>query len=135
MGSAQDGGSDAARAAVEPHLEPGEVVRLVVTGYSGMTARVILGVTDRRVLAVRSAYWMVKGKGLMWADPLSAVKILGKPSETKVGPQGLGQKSGNVYVTLQRADGKKFVFNPRNGFFAHGGAANAKRLSDAIPIV
>jgi hypothetical protein len=82
----------------------------------------VLGVTDRRVLLVKSAYWSVRDKGLLWADPLDQVALANRPGDLYVGLA----YSGNTYVRLRRGDHSEFRLNPRTSFI---GDADGTRRS------
>ncbi|MET7637808.1 hypothetical protein [Streptomyces sp. NPDC005438] len=98
--------------AVRPHLRD-EKVRLAVSCYLGAgLSRAVLAVTDRRVLMVRSAYWSIRDKGLLWADPLEEVALSELPRELRA----KGAYTGNTYLRLRRADGSTVKVNPRAGF-------------------
>jgi hypothetical protein len=102
----------------------------VITAYtSGGFGRRILAVTDRRLIMVKSAYWIVRDKGLIWAeDP--ATLALGGATRTLVN----GGESGNLYVTIRRAIGLRDALNVIPIFIGktRAGAANAQVLYSAI---
>jgi hypothetical protein len=112
--------------ALHPHLR-NETLKVALSGYIGAgLRRVVLGVTDRRVLLVKSAYWSVRDKGLLWADPLDQVALAKKPVELYVGLA----YSGNTYVRMRRADNSMFRLNPRPGFI--GGAEGTRRSVETL---
>ncbi|MFG1925234.1 hypothetical protein [Cryptosporangium sp. NPDC048952] len=112
--------------ALKPHLRQ-ESLKAALTGYtSAGLRRVVLGVTDRRVLLVKSAYWSVQSKGLLWADPLDEVALGGRPSEFYVN----GAYTGNTYVRIRRADGSVFRLNPRTNFV--GGSDGTRRSVETL---
>ncbi|WP_367123519.1 hypothetical protein [Streptomyces phytohabitans] len=109
-----------------------ETVKAALPAYTGLGfSRIVLAVTDRRVLAVRSAYWSLKDKGLAWADPVDEVALGELPHELRT----KGTYTGNTYVHLRRADGTSLKLNPRNGFAGdhEGTRRNVRALYDAIP--
>ena len=111
--------------ALNPHLRK-ETLKVVLSGYLGAGfRRAVLGVTDRRVLLVRSAYWSVRDKGLLWADPLDEV-ALGGSTELHVN----GAYTGNTYVRIRRADGSTFRLNPRTNFI--GGSDGTRRSVETL---
>jgi hypothetical protein len=95
------------------HLEGGEVLRGAVPAFSGGGfGRLVIGVTDRRLLMIKSSYTHFKDRGLLWADDVSKVRLSGDVIKTTV----RGAQSGNAYTTLVRADGTDFKLNVRRGF-------------------
>ncbi|MEU9895319.1 hypothetical protein ACIBCS_04070 [Streptomyces phaeochromogenes] len=112
--------------ALHPHLRK-ETLKVALSGYLGAGfRRVVLGVTDRRVLLVRSAYWSVRDKGLLWADPLDEVALGGRPNELHMN----GAYTGNTYVRIRRADGNTFRLNPRTNFI--GGGDGTRRSVETL---
>lgn len=104
-----------------------ERLKVAVSCYLGAGfQRAVLGVTDRRVLLVRSAYWSLRDKGLLWADPLDQVALARRPVELHVG----AAYSGNTYVRLRRADDSTLRLNPRASFI--GGADGTRRGVEAL---
>ncbi len=96
------------------YLQPGETLRGAVPAFTGGGfGRVILGVTERRVLLVKSSYSRFTDRGLLWADDARQVRLVPKVVMTRAPGQGM---SGNAYVTLTRADGTKVDLNIRRGF-------------------
>jgi hypothetical protein len=64
---------------IHPYLRD-ETLNVALSCYLGAGfQRAVLGVTDRRVLLVKSAYWSVRDKGLLWADPLDQVALAKGP--------------------------------------------------------
>lgn len=111
---------------LRPHLRD-EPLKAAVSGYLGAgLRRAVLGVTDRRVLLVRSSYWSISGKGLLWADPLDEVALGELPTELHVGTA----YTGNTYIRIRRADGSTFRMNPRTGFV--GGHDDTRRNVRAL---
>ena len=112
--------------ALHPYLRK-ETLKVALSGYLGAGfRRAVLGVTDRRVLLVKSAYWSVRDKGLLWADPLDEVALGGSPTEFYVN----GAYTGNTYVRIRRADGSKFRLNPRTNFI--GGSDGTRRSVETL---
>ncbi|GGX09679.1 hypothetical protein GCM10010297_34010 [Streptomyces malachitofuscus] len=111
---------------LRPHLRD-EPLKAAVSGYLGAGfRRAVLGVTDRRVLLVRSTYWSISGKGLLWADPLDEVALGDRPEELHMNTA----YTGNTYVRIRRADGSTFRLNPRGGFM--GGHDDTRRQVSAL---
>ncbi|MDA1361801.1 hypothetical protein O1R50_19390 [Glycomyces luteolus] len=114
------------------HLQSGESVRCAFSAWvrAGL-ARRVLGVTDRRVIMVRSAYWRLSDKGLLWADPIDQVALHGTYGVLLLN----GLNTGNAYVRLRRADGTTVTFNPRSSFVGNTESAvrNVERLFDLVP--
>ena len=112
--------------ALHPHLRK-ETLKVALSGYLGTGfRRAVLGVTDRRVLLVKSAYWSVRDKGLLWADPLDEVALGGRSIELHV----KGAYTGNSYVRIRRADGSTFRLNPRTHFI--GGSDGTRRSVETL---
>ncbi|MFD9189106.1 hypothetical protein ACFWCA_12870 [Streptomyces phaeochromogenes] len=104
-----------------------ETLKVALSGYLGAGfRRAVLGVTDRRVLLVRSAYWSISDKGLLWADPLDEVALGGRPNELHMN----GAYTGNTYVRIRRADGSAFRLNPRTSFI--GGSDDTRRSVETL---
>lgn len=102
--------------ALHPHLRK-ETLKVALSGYLGAGfRRAVLGVTDRRVLLVKSAYWSIRDRGLLWADPLDEVALGGSPTELHMN----GAYTGNTYIRIRRADGSTFRLNPRTSFIGGG---------------
>ncbi|AXK35120.1 hypothetical protein DVA86_23195 [Streptomyces armeniacus] len=117
---------------MRPHLDRDEKLRAAVSGYTGLGfSRIILGVTDDRVLAVKSGYWSLTDKGLGWADPLDEVALGELPQEVRT----KGAYTGNTYIRVRRADGSTLRLNPRNGFAGdhEGTRRNVDALYAAVP--
>lgn len=109
-----------------PYLRD-ETLKAALSGYLGAGfRRGVLGVTDRRVLLVKSAYWTVSDRGLLWADPLDAVALGNRPIEFYAS----GAYTGNTYVQIRRADGSKFRLNPRTNFI--GGSDGTRRSVETL---
>ena len=105
---------------IRPYLRD-ETLKVALSCYLGLGfQRAVLGVTDRRVLLVKSAYWSVRDKGLLWADPLDQVALAKKT----ISLYADFAYSGNTYVQMRRANDTKFRLNPRTSFF---GADNTRR--------
>jgi hypothetical protein len=112
--------------ALHPYLRK-EKLKVALSGYLGAGfRRAVLGVTDRRVLLVKSAYWSVRDKGLLWADPLDEVALGGSATEFHVN----GVYTGNTYVRIRRADGSRFRLNPRTNFI--GGSDGTRRSVEIL---
>jgi hypothetical protein len=109
-------------AIIARHTQPGESVRIAFNAYvsAGMRRRVV-GVTDRRLIMVRSRYFSPSDKGLLWADPIDQVALYGSYSVWLTS----GVNTGNAYVRIRRADGSTVKLNPRNSFFGQTGSAEA----------
>lgn len=119
-----------AESVVARHTEPGEEIRAALSAYTPMGfGRRVVGVTDRRFLLIRSAYWSVRDKGLLWADPLDQVAL----DDTYYAP--VHHSPGNAWLTVRRADRSMFRINPRSGFFGRfdSAEANIKVLYSVIP--
>ncbi|MDT0268780.1 hypothetical protein RM844_21055 [Streptomyces sp. DSM 44915] len=117
---------------VRGHLTGGEELRAAVSVYTGAgLSRVVLGVTNRRVLAIRSGYWSIRDRGLLWADPVEEVALAQRTRDVRV----KGAYTGNTYLRLRRADGSELRLNPRSGFAGdHAGTRkNVDRLYVVIP--
>ncbi|GGX80041.1 hypothetical protein [Streptomyces fructofermentans] len=114
------------RQVLRPHLRE-ETLKAALSGYLGAGfRRVVLGVTDRRVLLVRSSYWSISNQGLLWADPLDDLALGRRPRELHMN----GSYTGNTYVRIRRADGSTFRLNPRTGFI--GGSDGTHRSVEAL---
>ena len=105
--------------------------------FSAYTAwgfgRRVIGVTDRRMLLLKSRYWSVQGKCLLWADPIRQVALRERvPWFLEVAPGG---PQGNFYLEIRRANGKKLTLNMRQTFVGrHGSASEAiKVLQSLVP--
>lgn len=111
---------------LRPYLRD-EPLKVAVSGYLGAGfRRAVLGVTDRRVLLVRSTYWSIGGKGLLWADPLDEVALGDMPRELHMS----GAYTGNTYIRIRRADGSRLRLNPRTSFI--GGGDDTRRNVSAL---
>ncbi|MCT2593423.1 hypothetical protein LHJ74_26540 [Streptomyces sp. N2-109] len=116
---------------VRARLAGDEELRAAVSAYTGAgLSRVVVGVTDRRVLAIKSTYWSIRDKGLLWADPLDEVALADLPQEVRM----KGAYTGNTYIRIRRADGSKLRLNPRSGFAGdHAGTrSSVERLYSLI---
>lgn len=112
--------------ALHPYLGE-ETLKVALSGYlAAGFRRAVLGVTDRRVLLVKSAYWSVRDRGLLWADPLDEVALGGNATELFMG----GAYTGNTYVRIRRADGSRFRLNPRTNFI--GGSDGTRRSVESL---
>lgn len=114
------------------HLRGEEKLRTTLPAYLGAGfTRVIVGVSDRRVLMIKSAYWSIRDKGLIWADPLDEVALgtIARDLYTN------GVYTGNTYVRLRRAGGSTLRVNPRSGFLGDHESTrrNFNSLYSAIP--
>ncbi|MFD1543212.1 hypothetical protein [Nonomuraea guangzhouensis] len=107
---------------IASHAKPGESVRTAFTAYvnAGLRRRVI-GATDRRLIVVRSGYFSLSDKGLLWADPIDQVALYGSYTVWR----NSGLNTGNAYVRIRRADGSTVTFNPRDSFIGQTGSAEA----------
>jgi hypothetical protein len=115
---------------LSPHLRK-ETLKAAMSGYLGAGfRRAVLGVTDRRVLLVRSSYWSISDKGLLWADPVDEVALHGRTLSLYTN----GAYTGNTYVRLRRADGSIFRLNPRTHFIggSDGTPHNVETLYSSI---
>jgi hypothetical protein len=97
---------------------------------AGLRRRVV-GVTDRRLIVVRSRYFSLSDMGLWWADPIDQVALHGSYSVWLTA----GANTGNAYVRVRRANGGTVMFNPRERFIGQTGSAeaNIKKLFTLIP--
>ncbi|WP_327347477.1 hypothetical protein [Streptomyces europaeiscabiei] len=112
--------------ALHPYLRE-ETLKVALSGYlAAGFRRTVLGVTDRRVLLVKSAYWSVRDRGLLWADPLDEVALGGNATELCMS----GAYTGNTYVRIRRADGSRFRLNPRTNFI--GGSDGTRRSVEIL---
>ena len=114
---------------IHPYLRD-ETLNVALSCYLGAGfQRAVLGVTDRRVLLVKSAYWSVRDKGLLWADPLDQVALAKRTVSLYAG----FAYSGNTYVRMRHANDVKFRLNPRASFFgADGTQRNVEILYSSI---
>jgi hypothetical protein len=111
---------------LQPHLRD-ERLKVALAAYTGLgLRRRVLGVTDRRLIVVRSGYWSVSDKGLLWADPLDEVALGSRPWELYT----YGGYTGNTYVRIRRADGSTWRVNPRPKFF--GGMDGTRRNVETL---
>ena len=113
------------------YTEPGEDVRAAFSAYTGGgLGRRVVGVTDRRLILIKSGYWSITDKGLLWADPLDQVAL--KDSYEVWRTNGLN--TGNAYVTIRRADQNTLRLNPRSSFIGqtHSAASSIERLYSLI---
>jgi hypothetical protein len=120
------------KAIIAGYTEPGESVRMAFNAYvsAGLQRRVV-GVTERRLVVVRSGYFSPSGKGLLWADPIDQVALHDSYSVWV----NSGLNTGNAYIRIRRADGSVVKFNPRDSFFGKTSSAetNIKKLFTLIP--
>lgn len=101
---------------VERVADPGEDVRGAFSAYSawGLRRRVI-GVTDQRFMLISSRYWSLRGRRLLWADPVQQIAL----SETLpwflafTPPTG---QLGNTYLRVRRANGTRPSAEAEIGF-------------------
>lgn len=109
-----------------------EKVHAAFPAYVRMgTKKILMGVTDTRVIAVKTPYGSVKDGGLLWADPIEDVALRAIARELYVGTAN----TGNTYLQLRRADGSTLRFNPRESFVGNTPSAtnNVARLYELIP--
>lgn len=117
---------------IRTHTRGDEQVKAALTAYTGLgLKRIILGVTDRRVLAVKTPYSSIKDNGLLWADPIDQVSLRNIARELYVGVAN----TGNTYLKLRRSDGSQLRFNPRESFVGNTSSAtnNVELLYSLIP--
>ena len=117
---------------ISGYTDPGEKVRAAFSAYvNAGLRRWVVGVTDQRLIVVKSGYWSISDKGLLWADPVDKIALDEQYSVwlTK------GLNTGNAYLRIRRADGGTVKLNPRNGFVGQTGSAedNIKRLYALVP--
>jgi hypothetical protein len=114
------------------YLQPSEGLRAAFSAYTkaGFGRRVI-ALTDQRMLVLKSRYWSLADKGLLWTDPLDQLALPGSYSIWLTD----GFNTGNAYVRVRRSDGTIFQLNPRNGFIGQTSSAeeNIKLLYSLIP--
>jgi hypothetical protein len=114
------------------YLEPSEVLRAAFSAYTkiGLGRRVI-ALTGVRMLVLKSSYWSITDKGLLWADPLEQLALPGSYSIWLTE----GFNTGNAYVRIRRPDGSILQLNPRNSFIGQidSAAANIELLYSLIP--
>jgi hypothetical protein len=61
---------------VARYAEPGEEIRAAFSAYTeGGFGRRVVGVTDHRLILIRSGYWSIKDRGPLWADPLDQAAL------------------------------------------------------------
>jgi len=114
---------------VERHAEPGEHVRGTFCAYAWGIGRRVIGVTDQRFMLIKSRYWSVHGRRLLWADPIEKVALREHASWfTYMTPTG-GQR-GNSYLHIRRASGRKPTVNSRQAFI--GRHSSADEAIDAL---
>jgi len=117
---------------VAGYLEGDEEIRLAFSAYTGSgLGRRVVGVTNRRFLLIRSRYWAVSDRGLLWTDPVDGIALGergGRPHTTEVGV-------GNAYVVVRRPNGLGVPLNPRSGFLGGWTSARATiaALYEAVP--
>ncbi|MDA0565879.1 hypothetical protein LG943_16390 [Streptomonospora sp. S1-112] len=117
---------------VARYTERDEEVRAAFSAYTGGGfGRRVVGVTDHRLILVKSGYWSITDKGLLWADPLDRVALKGGYEVWLTS----GVNTGNAYVTVRRADGSTLRLNPRSGFVGRtdSAAANIAKLYSLVP--
>ncbi|MGX1908380.1 hypothetical protein ACWIID_05905 [Streptomyces phaeochromogenes] len=78
------------------------------------------------MLLVKSAYWSVRTRGLLRADPLDEVALGGDATEFYMS----GAYTGNTYIRIRRADGSRFRLNPRTNFI--GGSDGTRRSVEIL---
>ena len=120
---------------VECVADPGEHVRGAFSAYSawGLRRRVI-GVTDQRFMLISSRYWSLRGRRLLWADPVQQIAL----SETLpwflaiTPPTG---QLGNTYLRVRRANGRKVTLNVRQSFIGRhsSGTETIDALFEMLP--
>lgn len=114
------------------HAGPGEPVRAAFSAYTGGgLGRRVVAVTDSRLILIRSGYWSITDRGLLWADPLDQVALRNSYEVWRTN----GLDTGNAYLTIRRADGSTLRLNPRGGFFGQTGSAAAaiEQLYSLVP--
>lgn len=110
---------------VARYAELGEKIHTAFAAYTGSGfRRRVVGVTDRRLLVVKSRYWSLKDKGLLWADPLDQIALREGFSVWRTA----GVDTGNTYVTIRRADQSTFRLNVRSGFFGRTEPATLRHI-------
>lgn len=110
----------AVRTILRRHIGGRETLEAGFSAYTGGGfGRLIIGVTERRLLAVKSAYWSIKDRGLLWAEWLDEVALSERATELHMN----GANTGNTYVRLRRADGTVIRLNPRSSFVGDTGSA------------
>lgn len=99
------------------HVQPAEVLHGAVPAFTGGGfGRRIVGVTDRRVLMIKSSYLRFSDGGLLWADDVDHVRLSPDVIKTNAAGDFDSVPSGNAYMTLARADGTLVELNVRRGF-------------------
>lgn len=105
---------------VAGYIEPGEEICAVFSAYTGGGfGRRVVGVTDRRFILIKSGYWSITDKGLLWADPLDLVALKGNYQVWLTN----GINTGNAYLAVRRADQSTLLLNPRESFIGGTGSA------------
>ena len=116
---------------ISSYIGPDESVQAVFTAYSnGGFGRRVVGVTDRRLILVKSRYWSISDKGLIWADPLEQVALQDTYSIWLTN----GFNTGNAYIRIRRANGGIVTLNPRSSFIGNTPSAqeNIETLYELI---
>ncbi len=101
---------------VDRIIEDGESVQAAFSAYTEIRlGRRVIGVTDRRFLLVKSSYWAVNARRLLWADPIQRVALREKyPWHQVVSP--MSKSGGNSYLEIRRATGETVTLNMRQFF-------------------
>lgn len=113
------------------YTESDEKVHAAFSAYTGSgLGRRVVGVTNHRLILIRSGYWSITDKGLLWADPLDQLAL--KDSYEVWRTNGLN--TGNAYLTIRRADQSTLRLNPRNSFVGQTGSAasNIEKLYSLV---
>jgi hypothetical protein len=117
---------------IASYVEYGEQILLACCAYTnaGLQRRV-LGVTDRQMIMVKSHYFQLSDRGLLWADSVDQVAL---SNNVQYGDQ-LERRSGNVYVCIRRPNGQLVIVNPRRPGRWHNYSArqNTARLYALVP--
>ncbi|MGP4009945.1 hypothetical protein [Streptomyces sp. 4N124] len=114
------------------YAEPGEEIRAVLSAYTGGGfGRRVVGVTNHRLILIKSGYWSITDKGLLWADPLDQVALKDSYEVWLTN----GMNTGNAYLTIRRADQSTLRLNPRDSFVGRTGSAasNIEAFYSLIP--
>jgi hypothetical protein len=94
-------------------------------GRTGLASPRVLGVTDQRVIFIKSGYLSLSDRGLLWADPLHEVALASRYQR---------KDNGRLCVGVRRADGSTMLFNPSSGTGSWSGAEErVARLYALIP--
>lgn len=117
---------------IASYLESGERILLACNAWVGLRRRV-LGVTDHRMIMVKSHYYRRSDRGLLWGDPVDDVAL---SNHVKFGDYHKTH-NGNVYVQIRRPNGQIVTVNPRKPGLAyhtkHSARDNTARLYALVP--